>query len=147
MFNNALFSSRNTLWATPQAFFDKQAAKYGPFDLDVCATDDNAKCQRFFSPHEDGLIQPWQGVCWMNPPFSRDLGKWILKAWRETEMPGHARRVVALLPARTDTQWWHNYVQKYASRIEFIRGRLKFEGAGNNAPFPSAIVVFGNPDA
>lgn len=147
MLNKTLFSSQNTVWATPQDFFDRQAARYGPFDLDVCAVPANAKCRNFISPEQDALRQPWYGVCWMNPPYGKDLGQWILKAWRETCLPGHARRVVCLLPARTDTRWWHDYVQKYAARIEFIRGRLKFEGALHNAPFPSAIVVFGNPNA
>jgi site-specific DNA-methyltransferase (adenine-specific) len=146
MLSKALFASTNTLWGTPRAFFDPQSARYGPFDLDVCATGINARCRDFISPEQDALRQPWHGVCWMNPPYSRDIGKWILKAWRETEMPGHAKRVVCLLPARTDTRWWHDYVQKYASRIEFVRGRLKFEGAVNSAPFPSAVAVFGNLD-
>ena len=148
MFNKSVFlSSHNKQWGTPQDFFKQQEIKYGPFDMDVCATSENAKCWEFISPERDALTQPWHGVCWMNPPYGRDIGKWILKAWRETCMPGHALRVVALLPSRTDTRWWQDYVQKYATRIEFIRGRLKFEGAVNSAPFPSAIAVFGRLDA
>ncbi len=143
MLNKACFAGAGGEWATPWKFFNQQAEKYGPFDLDVCADNHNAKCWDFISPEQDALRQPWRGVCWMNPPYGRDLGKWILKAWRETSLPGHARRVVCLLPARTDARWWHDYVQKYAAKIEFIRGRLKFEGARNSAPFPSAIVVFG----
>jgi phage N-6-adenine-methyltransferase len=146
LINKVCLFSAGGEWATPWNIFNRLSEKYGPFDLDVCATADNAKCRDFISPEQDALRQPWHGVCWMNPPYGRNLGQWILKAWRETCV-GHARRVVCLLPARTDTRWWHNYVQKYASRIEFVRGRLKFEGARHNAPFPSAIVVFGNPDA
>jgi phage N-6-adenine-methyltransferase len=143
MFSRTLLSSQNGLWGTPQNFFEQQAAQYGPFDLDVCAVASNAKCENFLSPLEDALKQSWHGVCWMNPPYGHDIGKWILKAWKESCLPGHAKRVVCLLPARTDTRWWQDYVQKYASKIEFIRGRIKFEGAQYNAPFPSAIAVFG----
>ena len=105
------------------------------------------KCEKFYSPLEDVLAKPWHGVCWMNPPYGRAIGKWILKACRETHIPGHADRVVCLLPARTDTRWWHDYVLKFASEIEFVRGRIKFVGAENNAPFPSVIVVFEKSNA
>ena len=143
MRNKACFSSASIEWATPWNFFNQQSEKYGPFDLDVCATEENSKCWDFISQEQNALSQSWQGICWMNPPYGRDLGQWILKAWREASIPGHARRVVCQLPARTDTRWWHNYVLKYAAKIEFVRGRIKFEGAVHSAPFPSAIVVFG----
>jgi phage N-6-adenine-methyltransferase len=131
------FSSRTDMWATPQDFFDKYNAKY-QFSLDVCAVKENAKCSLFFSPEQDGLSQNWSGVCWMNPPYGRAIKHWVKKAYEES-LKGST--VVCLLPARTDTAWWHDYCMK--GKIEFIRGRLKFGGSNNSAPFPSAVVVFG----
>ena len=130
------FSSATDLWATPQDFFDKQNVIYG-FTLDVCATADNAKCARYFTETDDGLTQPWQGVCWMNPPYGRTIGHWMRKAY-ESSLTGAT--VVCLVPSRTDTRWWHDYAMK--GQIEFIRGRLKFGNAANSAPFPSALIVF-----
>ena len=130
------FSSATDLWATPQDFFDKQDAIYG-FTLDVCATASNAKCARYFTETDNGLAQPWQGVCWMNPPYGRTIGHWMKKAY-ESSLTGAT--VVCLVPSRTDTRWWHDYAMK--GQIEFIRGRLKFGNAKNSAPFPSALVVF-----
>jgi len=135
---NVHFSSENDVWATPQDFFDKYNAIYG-FELDVCALPENAKCQRFFSPEQNGLLQEWCGVCWMNPPYGREIKHWVRKAY-EASINGAS--VVCLLPARTDTAWWHDYAIK--GEVEFIRGRLKFGGSKNSAPFPSAIVVFRN---
>lgn len=130
------FSSATDLWATPQDFFDKQNEIYG-FTLDVCATADNAKCPRYFTEADNGLAQPWDGVVWMNPPYGRTIGQWMKKAY-ESSLAGAT--VVCLVPARTDTAWWHDYAMK--GQIEFIRGRLKFGSAKNSAPFPSALVVF-----
>lgn len=127
------FSSETNLWATPMSFFQKYDALYG-FELDVCASVENAKCKRFFTKEDDGLKQEWTGVCWMNPPYGREIGLWMKKAW-ESEVT-----VVCLVPARTDTKWWHDYAMK--GEIEFIRGRLKFGNAKNSAPFPSAMVVY-----
>ncbi len=137
------FSSATDLWSTPQDFFDKQNAIHG-FTLDVCATADNAKCARYFTEADDGLAQPWHGVCWMNPPYGRTIGLWMRKAY-ESHLTGAT--VVCLVPSRTDTRWWHDYAMK--GQIEFIRGRLKFGDAKNSAPFPSALVVFskGNNNA
>ncbi len=133
---NVHFSSATDLWSTPQDFFDKQDAIYG-FTLDVCATADNAKCAQYYTEADDGLAQPWMGVCWMNPPYGRTIGLWMRKA-HESGLAGAT--VVCLVPSRTDTRWWHDYAMK--GRIEFIRGRLKFGSAKNSAPFPSALVVF-----
>ena len=139
------FSSKTDLWETPQAFFDKLNARY-QFTLDVCATADNAKCEKFYTEQDNALRQPWVGVCWMNPPYGREIGKWVKKAhdatfpdWQHT-----GAKVVCLLPARTDTKWWHDYVIPHG-KIEFLRGRLKFGGHKNSAPFPSAIVIFERP--
>ena len=112
---------------------------YRPLDLDVCATAANAKCARYFTPEVDGLQRRWRGRCWMNPPYGRNLGLWIRKAW-ESSVDGAT--VICLLPARTDTRWWHEYVGRYAAAIDFVRGRLRFGDAKNSAPFPSAVVVF-----
>jgi phage N-6-adenine-methyltransferase len=132
------FSSATDLWSTPQDFFDKQNAIYG-FTLDVCATASNAKCARYYTAEDNGLEQPWHGVCWMNPPYGRAIGQWMKKAY-ESSLTGAT--VVCLVPSRTDTRWWHDYAMK--GQIEFIRGRLKFGNAKNSAPFPSALVVFSN---
>lgn len=130
------FSSRKKDWETPQDFFDKLNKKYS-FTLDVCASKDNTKCTKYFTIKEDGLKQKWSGRCWMNPPYGKTIGTWVRKAYIESK---RGVLVVCLLPARTDTKWWHNYVVK--GHIIFIEGRLKFIGAESGAPFPSAIVVF-----
>ena len=130
------FSSETDEWPTPQDFFDKLNAEFN-FELDVCATPENAKCDRYFTKRENGLLQKWEGVCWMNPPYGREIGQWVKKAY-ESALDGAT--VVCLLPARTDTAWWHDYCMK--GEIRFVRGRLKFGNATENAPFPSAVVIF-----
>ena len=135
--SNVHFSSKTDLWATPQEFFDKYNALYG-FNLDVCANQDNAKCSNFFSIEDNGLEQEWRGSCWMNPPYGREIIHWMRKAY-ESSLCGAT--VVCLVPARTDTKWWHEYAMK--GDIEFIKGRLKFGGCKNPAPFPSMVVIFG----
>ena len=137
MITDGLMSSNTDLWETPQDFFDRLDAEFH-FDLDVCALPENAKCKRYFTPTQDGLLQDWRGVCWMNPPYGRKIGAWMKKAY-EAAVHGGAT-VVCLVPARTDTAWWHEYAMQ--GEIRFIRGRLKFGGAKNSAPFPSAVVVF-----
>jgi len=131
-----MFSSTTTEWSTPQDFFDKLNVEFG-FTTDVCATAENAKCKHYFSPEQDGLAQTWSGACWMNPPYGRQISAWVKKAW-ESSQAGAV--VVCLLPARTDTAYWHDYCMK--GEIRFIRGRLKFGGCKNSAPFPSAVVIF-----
>jgi phage N-6-adenine-methyltransferase len=130
------FSSKTDMWATPQGFFDSLNARF-KFTLDVCASPENAKCANYFTEQDDGLAQEWKGVCWMNPPYGRTIGKWMKKAYESSQK---GATVVCLVPARTDTAWWHDYAVK--GQIEFIRGRLKFGGSANSAPFPSAVVVF-----
>lgn len=133
---NVMFSSETDLWATPQDFFDKYNKIYN-FNLDVCANKENAKCDKYYDLQSNGLIQDWNGICWMNPPYGRDIGKWMKKAY-ESSLNGST--VVCLVPSRTDTKWWHDYAMK--GNIEFIKGRLKFGNSKNSAPFPSAVVVF-----
>ena len=131
------FSSESDDWATPQDYFDKVAKDYA-FTLDVCASSTNAKCPRFFTVDDDGLAQDWTGeVCRMNPPYGRTIGHWMAKA---VESWKAGATVVCLVPARTDTAWWHDYAMQ--GKITFIRGRLKFGNSKNSAPFPSALVVF-----
>ena len=131
------FSSKTEMWETPQDFFDRYNDVFG-FDIDVCAIQENAKCAAFFSPETDGLNQDWKNhTCWMNPPYGREIKKWMRKAY-ESSLCGAT--VVCLVPARTDTFWWHEYAMK--GEIKFIRGRLRFGGSKDNAPFPSAVVVF-----
>jgi len=131
------FSSKTPEWSTPQDLFDKLHKVWG-FTLDVCATKENAKVADYYDKQTDGLAQSWKGhVCWMNPPYGREIVKWMRKAFQES-LRGAV--VVCLVPSRTDTVWWHDYAMK--GDITFLKGRLKFGGATNSAPFPSAIVVF-----
>ena len=135
---NVHFSSKTDLWSTPQEFFDELNKEFN-FTLDVCANQDNAKCDRYFEQADNGLIQNWDNeVVWMNPPYGREIGKWVGKA---SQARGGV--VVCLLPARTDTRWFHDFILGKAE-IRFIKGRLKFGGQKNSAPFPSMIAVY-NP--
>lgn len=133
MNKNLMFSSKTDLWETPQDLFDRLNDIHH-FTLDVCATSENAKCDNYYSPEIDGLLQKWEGTCWCNPPYGREIEKWIKKAY-ESDC-----KVVMLLPSRTDTKWFHDYCIK--GEIEFIKGRLKFGNSKNAAPFPSMIVIF-----
>lgn len=135
--NTALhFSSATDLWSTPRDFFDKLDAEFH-FKTDVCASVGNSKCEQFFTKETDGLAQKWSGVCWMNPPYGREIGRWMRKAY-ESSLAGAT--VVCLVPARTDTAWFQDYAMK--GEVRFVRGRLKFGGHSNAAPFPSAVVIF-----
>lgn len=129
------FSSKTIYWETPIEFF-KELDKEFNFKVDVCATKENAKCPIFFSEEDDGLSKEWTGVCWMNPPYGREIKKWVKKASESKKAT-----VVCLLPARTDTKWFHDYILGKAE-IRFIKGRLKFGGSPNSAPFPNMIVIF-----
>ncbi len=130
------FSSKTDLYATPQDFYAALNDEFG-FEVDVCALPSNAKCKKYYTPEQDGLKQDWEGVCWMNPPYGREIGKWMEKAYNSSL---NGATVVCLVPSRTDTRWWHKYAMK--GEIRFIKGRLKFGGAKNSAPFPSAVVIF-----
>ena len=125
------FSSKTDDWATPDGFADK----YGKFDLDPCASAENAKAPRYFTREQDGIAQEWTGRVWMNPPYGREIGKWVKNAAE------CGCEVVCLLPAHTDTRWFHDYCLPYG-KIEFLKGRLKFGGSKNAAPFPSMVVIF-----
>lgn len=136
MHSTVHFSSKTVVWGTPQDFFDKLNAEFG-FETDVCAIAENAKCPRYFTPEMDGLAKEWRGVCWMNPPYGREIGAWMRKAYESSKA---GATVVCLVPARTDTRWWHDYAMR--GEIRFIKGRLKFGGCAVNAPFPNAVVIF-----
>ena len=139
MINKGLMSSETDQWATPQKFFDEWSALYGPFNIDVCADAKNAKCPIYFDKETDGLKQVWSGKCYMNPPYGREIGKWMKKALESSKS---GATVVCLVPSRTDTKWWHEYAME--GEIIFIKGRLTFGSAKNSAPFPSAVVIFRN---
>lgn len=111
-------------------------------ELDVCATNETAKCDKYFTPEDNGLSQNWNGVCWMNPPYGREQIKWITKAYEET-LKG-CKQIICLIPARPDTKVWHEIIFPNAVAICFIKGRLKFGNSKDSAPFPSALVVFGD---
>lgn len=131
------FSSANSEWETPQPLFNRINALFGPFTLDACANVKNKKCPAFYCKAQDALTSPWPGRVWMNPPYGRVIGDWMAKAFSEAQC---GSRVVCLVPARTDTAWWHNYAAK--GYVVFLRGRVRFIGGKSCAPFPSALVVF-----
>ena len=132
-----MFSSARGDWETPDDLYGQLDAEFH-FTLDVCANASNAKCIDFLD-HDTGLSSLWHGTCWMNPPYGRRITAWIEKAYMESIVQGNAT-VVCLLPARTDTKWFHNYCVH--GEIRFLKGRLRFKGAEGSAPFPSMIVVF-----
>ena len=146
------FSSVSNEWETPVAFFQKYNKIYN-FDIDVCAADNNHLCEKYYTISDDALTKDWVGNCWMNPPYGRSIVKFVEKAYLESLKKA---TVVCLIPSRTDTLWWHNFVMK--GEIEFIKGRLKFinrllpsykeDGSMkiSSAPFPSAVVVFKNQE-
>ena len=123
MMTSGMYASSTCEWETPQALFDWLDAAYH-FECDVCATAENAKCAKYYDRETDGLKQTWTGVCWMNPPYGREIGKWMHKAL-DSARAGAV--VVCLVPARTDTAWWHDTVMQ-GGQIHFLRGRLKFGG-------------------
>jgi site-specific DNA-methyltransferase (adenine-specific) len=150
MVNKALFASNSAEWETPQNLFDQLNKEFN-FQIDVCATQDNTKCPVFFNKETNGLIMPWfnWSTCWLNPPYGKEIGLWIEKAHKEARQ---GATVVCLLPSRTDTKYFHDFIwdkEKYKPRegveIRFLKGRLKFGGSKNSAPFPSMIVIFRTP--
>jgi phage N-6-adenine-methyltransferase len=134
---NYFFSSRSDEWSTPQSLFDLLDAEFR-FTLDPCATAENAKAAQFFTREQDGLRQRWAGSVFMNPPYGRQIGKWLGKAYRER---AHCAVIVCLIPARTDTKYWHEFVM-HAAELRFLRGRVRYGDAPHCAPFPSVVVVF-----
>lgn len=141
MINRGMMSSDHPDWATPPELFELYRDRFD-LNFDVCATEDNAKCERFWSPEDDALLRPWDGRCWMNPPYGRGIIQWVHRAAEQIKSNPTCEIVVALLPSRTCTEWFHDWVLPCAD-IEFIRGRITFVGAPGPAPFPSLIAVYG----
>lgn len=139
MNKDVIFSSKTDQWETPKDFFDDLDALFH-FTLDACALPENAKCEKYFTPEMDGLKQEWGGVVWCNPPYGREIGRWVEKGYLSAK---NGCTVVMLLPARTDTKWFHEYcyMNRFAT-VRFVKGRLKFGGSRNGAPFPSMVVIF-----
>ena len=139
--NKGLFTSNTAEWATPQDFFDKLDAEFH-FTLDPCCTHENAKCKKHYTIAENGLQQDWTGErVFCNPPYGRKIGEWVKKAHDSKCL------TVMLLPARTDTKWFHEYIYIYIyAEIRFIKGRLYFNDGEGRAPFPSMVVIFRNEE-
>ena len=136
----ALFMSRSNEWATPIATFAALDAEFR-FNLDPCATMANYKCPDYFTKEDDGLTKDWGGRrVFCNPPYGREIGKWVKKCYEESQKPDTL--VVMLIPARTDTAYFHDFIYGKAREIRFLRGRLHFNESKSAAPFPSMIVVF-----
>ena len=135
-----MFSSKSLEWTTPQHFFDQLQKRFGKFTLDPCANPSNYKVKNHFTEKDNGLEKDWGGhKVFMNPPYGRKIKHWIKKAYEEGQKDNTT--VIALIPSRTDTRYWHEYVMK-AEAIYFVKGRLKFGNGENSAPFPSAVIVF-----
>ncbi len=136
---DTLFSSKSDEWSTPGDVFSELNEEFD-FNLDPCSTEQNHKCDKYFTLNDNGLEQNWGGGyrAFVNPPYSR-ISDWVKKSWEESTKPNTI--VVMLIPARTDTRYFHEYIQ-YRSEIRFIKGRLKFGDSKHSAPFPSMIVIF-----
>lgn len=135
------YMSESNEWATPQDFFDKLNKEFN-FTLDPCSTKENAKCSKFYTIKENGLKQSWEGeTVFVNPPYGRKIKDWVKKSYEESLKEDTI--VVMLIPSRTDTLYWHEWIFPYASEILFVKGRLKFGDGKGSAPFPSAVIVFG----
>lgn len=143
MLNQGLFSSEKQDWCTPQHLFDELNTEFH-FVLDAAATHQNSKCKRYFTPKENGLIQSWDvgGAVYCNPPYGKEIGLWVKKAYEESQK---GITIVMLIPARTDTKYFHEYIYHKAD-IRFIKGRLKFTDESGiskgTAPFPSMVVIY-----
>ena len=135
-----MFSNVNNAWCTPQDYFDELNAEFN-FTLDPCATQENHKCNIFYTINDDGLNKDWnKNRVFMNPPYGGHTGKWIKKAWEESQK---GCIVVCLIVSSTDRSYWHDYIFPFASQIRFIRGRISFGTSKSTAPFASAIIIFG----
>lgn len=133
-----MFTAKQSNWATPHyiySFLDRIFY----FEHDLCADDSNAKSDSFITKRTDAFSVEWNGSCFMNPPYGKQIKNWVRKAYLEGSREGNT--IVCLIPSRTDSSWWHDYVMKSAE-IWFIRKRIKFQGAKYNAPFPSCVVIF-----
>lgn len=138
--NPGMYTSDDDAWATPQDIFDKLNKLFGPFDLDPAASSSNAKCEKYYTRLDSGLRASWYGhSVFLNPPYGRDIHRWMRKCSMERFS---CKVIVALIPGRTDARWFQEYVLSHVSELYFVRGRIKFEGSFNSAPFPSIIAVY-----
>jgi phage N-6-adenine-methyltransferase len=147
MTSDVMFSSKSGVWETPIDLY-KELDREFCFNVDVCATADNAKHTFYFTESDDGLSKTWHGVAWCNPPYGRTVGRWITKGIEQVQNNERCRAVVYLLPARTDTAWFHGLIWDRSSNhprtgveVRFLKGRLKFGQSTTGAPFPSMVVV------
>ena len=134
-----LTSTGNIVAETPKYLFDKISSIFN-FSLDICALPENAKCENYYTPKDDGLSKPWRGGVWCNPPYGREISSWVKKAYEKSQKEYNSF-VLMLLPARTDTKWWWEYVQGKAT-LFFIKGRVKFGDHNVGAPFPSVLALY-----
>ena len=140
MNNELMFSSKDETWTTPQDFFNELNSEFN-FTLDPCCLPNTAKCKKYYTPKENGLIQDWSNESvFVNPPYGREIYDWVKKCSEESKKEN--TKVVMLIPARTDTKYFHDFIYHKASEIRFLKGRLKFGDSKNSAPFPSMVVVF-----
>jgi len=136
-FTSGMKSSLSNEWTTPRELYEQLDAEFH-FTLDAASTDENALCEKHYTIDDDGLKQEWTGSVWLNPPYGREIGAWMQKAAQSNR----GGVTVCLVPARTDTAWWHEWIVGHATEVRFVRGRLKFGGSQSGAPFPSAIVIY-----
>lgn len=135
------FDSAKQEWTTPQALFDRLNKEFR-FNCDLAADATNTKCEVYVDAERDALTQPWFGTCWLNPPYGAKkprLQDWVKTAYQETRKPGCV--VVMLIPARTNTRWWHDFCM-LATEIRFLNGRPRFGDAKHGLPQPLALIVF-----
>ena len=142
MNNELMFSSKTDLWSTPQDLFDSLNKEFN-FTLDPCADANNFKCSKYYTKEDDGLTKSWvNDRVFCNPPYGRKIGEWVKKGYYSKQLSSNYNCIVVmLLPARTDTKWFHEYILGKAD-IRFLKGRLKFGNQKNPAPFPSMIVIY-----
>lgn len=138
---DVMFSSERDNWETPQRLFDELNKEFG-FTLDSCADENNHKCDKYYTKDQDGLTQCWKNErVFCNPPYGREIGSWVRRCYLHSKVGDGI--AVMLIPARTDTRWFHEYIYNKSNvEIRFLKGRIKFVGAKYNAPFPSMIVIF-----
>ena len=134
----ALFTNNSDEWTTPKYLYNELNKRF-KFTLDPCSTNENHLCDKYFTKEDDGLSKSWKGeTVYVNPPYS-NIKKWVEKCYMEHKTNGTS--VVMLIPSRTDTIYFHNYIYHKAD-IKFIKGRLHFSNSKNSAPFPSMIVIY-----
>lgn len=136
---SGMTATGNIVASTPKEFFNRLSSVFN-FTLDVCALPENAKCNDYYTPDDDGLSNPWRGGVWCNPPYGREISAWVKKGYEESRKD-YNDFVLMLLPARTDTKWWWDWVQGKAY-LFFVKGRIRFNEGSVGAPFPSVLALY-----